>query len=172
MNVRFTLHCLGTAAVFAATGSICFGAEPGSHSTAPQPVIAVPNAVGSSTEPTSADAPRRDGAKMRQREGAKLTDRRGRFERRGERFVFLSDDNGAHYLVLENLMLERVANVLADSAGGQLSWSIDATATEFRGANYLLLQRAVVKSTHDTDEPRRLGDPLADSQVRPAAKRE
>ena len=101
--------------------------------------------------------PRVDGGenepKIRQREGAKLTDRRGRFERRGERYVFLSDEPVAHFLVLENLMLERVANVLADAAGGQLRWSVSGTITEYRGSNYLLLDRAVVKSTREADAP-------------------
>lgn len=99
--------------------------------------------------------------KVRQREGAKLTDRRGRFERRGDRYVFLGEEGGAHYVVVENLMLERVANMLDDGAGGELLWNVSGVITEFRGANYLVLQRAVVKASGGPQQPRRLDDPLA-----------
>jgi hypothetical protein len=98
---------------------------------------------------------------VRQREGAKLTDRRGRFERRGERYVFLSEAGGAHYVVVENLMLERVANMLDDAAGGELLWNVSGVITEFRGSNFLVLQRAVVKASGGPQQPRRLDDPLA-----------
>jgi len=109
-----------------------------------------------------------DKGKLRQREGTKLADRRGRFEQRGERYVFLTDDKATHYVVLENLMLERVSTVLAEAAGGQLQWSVHGTVTEFRGANYLIVERAVVKSSADNDEPRRLADPLANTRNLPA----
>jgi hypothetical protein len=99
-----------------------------------------------------------DKPKQRQREGVKLSDRRGRFERRGERYVFLSDAPVGHFMVLENLMLERVANVLADAAGGQLRWSVTGTVTEFRGVNFLLLDRAVVKASQDDGELQRRND--------------
>jgi hypothetical protein len=112
-----------------------------------------------------------DKAKLRRREGGKLTDQRGRIERRGERYVFLAENSTLHYIVLENLMLERVATVLDESAGGQLNWNVSGTITEFRGSNYILLQRAVVKSATGTKEPRRLEDPLAERAVKPAAAR-
>lgn len=124
----------------------------------PAPVFAPPSASGTNSgeDRTNAEKP-----KLRQREGAKIVDRRGRFELRGDRYVFLTDEDSVHLLVLENLMLERVANVLADAAGGSLRWSISGTATEFRGSNYLLLERAVVKSSQGDAEPERLADPLA-----------
>lgn len=108
-----------------------------------------------------------DKPKQRQREGVKLSDRRGRFERRGERYVFLSDAPVGHFLVLENLMLERVANVLSDAAGGQLRWSVTGTVTEYRGVNYLLLDRAVVKASQDDGEPQRPNEPQSKLTSRP-----
>jgi hypothetical protein len=131
------------------------------------PATATSGAV--ETAAPAATPNRADNPRLRRREGAKLAAKSGRFERRGERYVFLADGDAAHYLVLENLMLERVANMLADASGGQLQWSVDGTTTEFRGANYLLLHRAVVKSTPDGNEPRRLGDPLAEAP-RPTTK--
>lgn len=107
----------------------------------------------SGLDDASAPDATQDKPKQRQREGVKLNDRRGRFERRGERYVFLSDTPVGHYLVLENLMLERVANVLADASGGQLRWSVTGVVTEYRGANYLLLDRAVVKASQNDGEP-------------------
>lgn len=113
--------------------------------TVPSSEIRSPGAdVSSAPETPPIDKP-----KQRQREGVKLTDRRGRFERRGERYVFLSDAPVSQFMVLENLMLERVANVLADAAGGQLRWSVSGTITEYRGVNYVLLDRAVVKASQD-----------------------
>src|SRR5690349_21474784 len=107
----------------------CVAVLAGSVVAAP-PVVpkASPSATAPTLSPTpddplapaatgSANAPVVDSGakvKVRQREGAKLTDRRGRFERRGERYVFLSEQGGAHYVVVENLMLERVANMLDD----------------------------------------------------------
>lgn len=136
---------------------------------------ATPSTTGPAASPTmdepqapaatgSANAPVVDSAaklKLRQREGAKLIDRRGRFERRGERYVFLSEEGGAHFVVVENLMLERVANMLDDAAGGELLWNVSGVITEFRGANFLVLQRAVVKASGGPQQPRRLDDPLA-----------
>jgi len=98
--------------------------------------------------------------RIRLREGAKLTDRRGRFEIRGDRVIFLATHPDAHFIVLENLSLERVTRVL-DESGSQLEWSVSGTITEFRASNYLQISRALVKSLPAKGEPRKLADPLA-----------
>jgi hypothetical protein len=105
--------------------------------------------------------------KLRQREGAKLVERRGRFEIRGDRVIFLATNPDAHYVVLENLSLERVTRVLEES-GSQLEWSVSGTLTEFRASNYLQISRALVKSLPAKAEPRKFGDPLATSPIAPA----
>lgn len=107
-----------------------------------------------------------DKPKLRQREGAKLVDRRGRFEIRGDRVIFLATNPDAHYVVLENLSLERVTRVLEES-GSQLEWSVSGTLTEFRASNYLQISRALVKSLPAKSEPRKLADPLATTPVAP-----
>lgn len=136
---------------------------------------ALRNGTAAPAEPATerSDAPLGGGdkSKQRRREGGKLTDQRGRIERRGDRYVFLAENSTLHYVVLENLMLERVATVLDESAGGQLNWNVSGTITEFRGSNYILLQRAVVKSATGPKEPRRLEDPLAERAVKPAVAR-
>ncbi|MGC3970691.1 MAG: hypothetical protein QM775_26140 [Pirellulales bacterium] len=88
------------------------------------------------------DGPRKG---VRQREGTKLVERRGRFEVHGDRVVFLAQDPDAHFVVLENLALERVVRSIEES-GPQLLWSISGQLTEYRSTNYLIISRATVKS--------------------------
>ncbi|WP_425614656.1 hypothetical protein NA78x_004530 [Anatilimnocola sp. NA78] len=81
----------------------------------------------------------------RQREGTKLTEVVGRFELAGDRITFYPNGSRDSYRVLENLALERVGQVLSESRARQ-EWTISGVLTEFRGNNYLLLNKAVVKS--------------------------
>lgn len=82
----------------------------------------------------------------RLREGSKLTDVVGRMELTGDRTTFTPSDSSEAFRILENLSLERVNHVLGDSRDKPL-WEISGVVTEFRGSNYLLLTRAVIKST-------------------------
>jgi hypothetical protein len=82
----------------------------------------------------------------RQREGARLTDIHGRFELTGDRVTFFPGAGRESYRLLENLALERVAQVISESRTRQ-EWMVSGTLTEFRGANYLLLTKAVIKSS-------------------------
>jgi len=104
--------------------------------------------------------------RSRYREGTKLVDRRGRFEFRGDRVIFLATSPDAHFVVLENLSLERVTRVLEES-GSQLEWSVSGTISEFRTTNYLQITRVLVKSLPAKSEPRKLADPLAGSPPGP-----
>jgi hypothetical protein len=81
----------------------------------------------------------------RQREGTRLTDVNGRFELAGDRVMFYPAAGRESYRLLENLALERVGQVLSESRSKQ-EWTISGTLTEFRGANYLLLTKAVIKA--------------------------
>ena len=81
----------------------------------------------------------------RQREGTRLTDVGGRFELAGDRITFHSASGRESYRLLENLALERVGQVLSESRAKQ-DWTVSGTLTEFRGANYLLLTKAVIKT--------------------------
>jgi hypothetical protein len=75
-----------------------------------------------------------------------LTDIHGRFELSGDRVTFFPGAGRDSYRLLENLALERVAQVISESRTRQ-EWMVSGTLTEFRGANYLLLTKAVIKSS-------------------------
>lgn len=80
----------------------------------------------------------------RQREGTKLTEVSGRFEFAGDRVTFHPANEREHYRVLENLALERVGQVLGETRAKH-EWTISGVLTEYRGVNYLLLQKAVIR---------------------------
>lgn len=80
----------------------------------------------------------------RQREGTKLTDVSGRFEFSGDRVTFHPANEREHYRVLENLALERVGQVLGETRAKH-EWTISGVLTEYRGVNYLLLNKAVIR---------------------------
>lgn len=81
----------------------------------------------------------------RLREGAKFHDRVGRFQVQGERVNFLPDDKSPESIrVLENLALERVSNGLIDPRSSN-RWIVSGTVTEYRGNNYLLITRAIMR---------------------------
>ncbi|MBX3411285.1 MAG: hypothetical protein KF708_01105 [Pirellulales bacterium] len=81
----------------------------------------------------------------RYREGMQLDDEQGEFLRLAGRWVFRCQSSGARFSVLENLCLERVAEQVADSPDAT-NWTASGLITEFRGARYLLLSRAVQKA--------------------------
>lgn len=78
------------------------------------------------------------------REGTILEHVTGRFRREGDRFLFVSQDQRWNVFVLENLMLERVGQLIGDSQRG-LEWQVSGTLMEFQGGNYLLLSRATAR---------------------------
>jgi len=81
----------------------------------------------------------------RLREGTVLENQLGHFEVTGDRFTFYSDDGAQRYVMLENQGLERVSRLVGDGPTALL-WNVDGEITEFRGANFLMLRRAVLKS--------------------------
>jgi hypothetical protein len=81
----------------------------------------------------------------RQREGTRLIEVSGRFDLAGDRVTFLPVNEREHYKLLENLALERVGQVLSESRARH-EWTVSGTLTEYRGSNYLLLQKAVIKT--------------------------
>ena len=48
------------------------------------------------------------------------------------------------FVGLENLNLQRIARTIADNPV-PLQWSVTGTITEYRGANFLFVRRAVLK---------------------------
>lgn len=92
----------------------------------------------------------------RWREGELLEDQLGTFELLGERVLFTLASRQQALPVLENLALERVTRLLDQRA--DCPWVVTGTVTEYRGRNYLLLQRAVMRPT-DTRPTRPAPDP-------------
>lgn len=84
-------------------------------------------------------------ANQRLRENSRLSDLEGRFEVIGERVTFLVAGSNQSFRILENLSLERVTRVLAETRTPP-QWTIQATVTEYNGFNYLLLTKAVLKA--------------------------
>jgi len=89
--------------------------------------------------------------RSRLREGMQIVDRLGHFRMTGDRLTFFAADGQGRFVALENLALERVAMVLAKNPG-PLRWKVTGKITEFRGANFLLVERAILKTRTDDEE--------------------
>ena len=72
-------------------------------------------------------------------------DQTGQFRISGGRVVFLTADGQRRLVGLENLNLERIAKTVAETPQ-PLDWDVTGTITEYRGANFLLIHRAVLRS--------------------------
>jgi hypothetical protein len=96
-----------------------------------------PSAASAATEPAPL-APRQ------MREGTELVDQRGVFKVFQGRAAFLPVDGKRQLICLENLNLERVVRTIADNPE-QLQWLVSGSITEYRGSNYLLVSRAILK---------------------------
>ena len=84
---------------------------------------------------------------LRLREGTRLANRTGRFRMSGETLTFV-DENERELTGLPNLNLERISRLLkALDEPESVSWSVSGTVTEFSGRNYVLISRAVYKSS-------------------------
>ena len=66
--------------------------------------------------------------------------------------AFVPANGNARFIVLENLNLERIARVLGDDPDAR-QWSVTGSITEYRGGNYLLVTRAILKSRARTGAP-------------------
>lgn len=84
-------------------------------------------------------------ANLRVREGTEVVDQTGHFRISGGRVVFFTADGQRRLVGLENLNLERIARTVAETPQ-TLEWDVTGTITEYRGANFLLIQRAVLRS--------------------------
>lgn len=83
-----------------------------------------------------------DSANLR-REGTQLREERGRFEFSGDRIAFITAETKTRFIGLENLNLQRIAQISAGSADS-LEWTVSGVITEFQGTNYLLVTRAAL----------------------------
>ena len=89
----------------------------------------------------------------RLREGELISNQTGIFRETGDRISFYSSGGDESMRVLENLALERVALQL-DKTRDRRSWTVSGSVTEYRGMNYLLIKRAVLKGRTKTSLPK------------------
>ncbi len=78
------------------------------------------------------------------REGTELVDQRAQFRVSRERTILVLAEGHRQLVVLENLCLERVVKMLAANPEAG-NWLVTGMVTEYRGSNYVLLRRAVLK---------------------------
>lgn len=94
-----------------------------------------------------ADAPDRTESADRVREGTRWQNERGIFTLVGDRVTFTNQQK-QNFVVLENLNLERIVRTIEENRtvtdADTLEWNIDATVTEFRGQNFILVSRSVL----------------------------
>ena len=91
------------------------------------------------------------------REGTSIKNIAGTFRVTGDRIAFCPEDGTDALPVVENLALERVWRMLEEM--GNRPWSVSGTLTEYRGGNYLLIERAVVRGGNAEAAARRLAKP-------------
>jgi hypothetical protein len=111
-----------------------------------------PSAAPSKTPPNAAPAAKTAGkpdsklsGPSQLRQGTELVDQLGQFKTVGDRVLFVMADGNRQLICLENLSLERVVRVLgANPEAG--AWLVTGMVTEYRGSNYLLIHRVVLKS--------------------------
>jgi hypothetical protein len=83
--------------------------------------------------------------KDRVREGTELQDVLGTFRLTGDRATFYPAEGAGKFGGLENQTLERVATVIAEDPA-TMEWLVTGTITEFKGNNYILVTRAILKA--------------------------
>jgi hypothetical protein len=96
--------------------------------------------------------------KFRLREGTTITNQAGHFRHEGEGAVFVLDKE-RELMALPNLSLERITRTLKgfDEPEG-VRWTVSGVVTEFNGRNYLLISRAVYKSSVPPPAPVQLAN--------------
>jgi hypothetical protein len=73
------------------------------------------------------------------REGSVLPDLMGTFRVAGDRMQFVDHEGNRTFRCLENLMLQRVHQVIGDEPN-ETSWIVNGRVTEYRGENFLLIE--------------------------------
>lgn len=88
----------------------------------------------------SDESPKKGAKPILVREGSQIEDQRGWFHQ-GDRWSFVPLNGRERFTVLENLNLERIISLMAERPDIPL-WRVSGSVTEFRGANYLLVEHA------------------------------
>jgi hypothetical protein len=134
---------LKVAALLIASTSLATAETP----TAPSSDGAAPRSAPSQSTALITSSSSGTKSSERLREGTRLSDVPGTFQSVGGDSISFSPGNGSKdsYKVLANLALERISRTLDENRGAK-QWIVSGVITEFRGANYLLVTKAVVPS--------------------------
>jgi len=79
------------------------------------------------------------------REGTTMQSQHAIFRIAGNRLVMTTVQGSERYFCLENLNLQRISDVLRENPT-LTDWTVDFIVTEYKGENYVLIQRAVLAS--------------------------
>lgn len=83
-------------------------------------------------------------ARPRLREGTRVSDLIGIVRQTGHRYTLFVESDGTRFVLLENLLLERIMRSQA-SHPGVVQWKVSGIVTEFQGQNYLLIEHALLR---------------------------
>ncbi|MGQ9912853.1 MAG: hypothetical protein ACUVQQ_00770 [Thermogutta sp.] len=133
------LAALAAVFLLAISGAGLWGAEDTANSPSPPAVPPPSNPPGGGN---SGDAAPVSGP-TRLREGTSLRGLIGTIRPVGERWTLFLSQRDERYILLENLALERILRTNASFTEAP-DWTIDGTVTEFRGQNYLLIEKALI----------------------------
>lgn len=152
------LAVVGISLLFVASALAADDASPAAGATAAErraTSFAPPRQAAPGPAADQENKPRIEGGQVngRWREGSRLIDQVGSFRVTGDHVTFTSSDGKLKFEGLENLAIERIARTIGDSPD-QLEWTISGIITEYRGANYLLVTQAVLKTK--ATRPRRV----------------
>ncbi len=101
--------------------------------------------IGATQEADDIPANLANRPKDRLREGTELLDVPGSFKLTGDRATFYPADGSGRLGGLENQTLERVATVIGEDPR-PMEWLVTGSVTEFKGNNYILVTRAILKT--------------------------
>jgi hypothetical protein len=129
-----------------------------------------------SKSPTSDAVVGSEQHRLRQREGTVLKNVEGIFKPTGDGATFEyvdktieNNDKKTKCTALANLMLERVAQVLREMPDAN-EWVVSGEIYEFRGENYLLIKRAVLKTSTTVQATPTKRTPTRRTDERPSAR--
>jgi hypothetical protein len=138
MTRRATLQLI---AIISLAASIGYALESTDFDSSDTESQTTPVADRQGAEPNGLDGA--DSGGVRLREGMKVVNQIGELRETGGRIAFYPDGETHSLQLLENLALERVSHDLDVT---QRKWSVSGIVTEYKGGNYLLLHRAVLKA--------------------------
>ncbi len=142
-----------TAAIVGAVGSVCWCADRLADAKAASQHAGADASKSTALAATPPHEQTEKTTPQRLRKGASLDNELGQFETAGDRVAFVPAGGNARFVVLENLNLERIARALGEDPDAR-QWSVSGSITEYRGGNYLLVTRAILKSRTRPGAPR------------------